>query len=73
MIRTVSVAVIAGVIGLGASGMADAKGGHSTRTTSPCAPDYKRLCSTTPVGQAASCLKKHISELSPACKAKYSN
>ncbi|MET2830872.1 hypothetical protein [Mesorhizobium shangrilense] len=72
MFRAVSVAIIAGVIGLGAIGMADAKGGHSTKAASPCTPDYKRLCSKTPVGQAASCLKKHIGELSPACKAKYS-
>lgn len=69
MVRAVSVAVVAVVIGLGACGMADAKAG--VRTASPCAPDYKRLCSKTPVSQAASCLKKHISELSPACKAKF--
>ncbi|WP_155765355.1 hypothetical protein [Mesorhizobium erdmanii] len=72
MSRTISTAVVAVLIGLAAAGIADAKGGHSMHATSPCAPDYKRLCSKTPVSQAASCLKKHISELSPACKAKYS-
>jgi len=40
-------------------------------TKSPCATDYKRLCSTVPIGKAAACFKKHLSELSPACKAKY--
>ncbi|UVK46845.1 hypothetical protein BPNPMPFG_002559 [Mesorhizobium sp. AR07] len=72
MFKAVSVAGLAAVIGLFAAGLVDAKGGHSMHTASPCAPDYKRLCSKTPVGRAASCLKKHISELSPACKAKYS-
>ena len=70
MVKDVSIAVVAAVISLGTVGMASAK--FNARTTSPCAPDYKRLCSRTPVSQAASCLKKHISELSPACKAKYS-
>jgi len=63
--------VVAALIGLFLAGVADAKGGHQIRTVSPCAPDYKRLCASTPVNQAASCLKKHIDELSPACRAKY--
>jgi len=70
MVRAVCVAVVAVVISLGTAGMASAK--FNARTTSPCTSDYKRLCSKTPVNQAASCLKKHMSELSPACKAKYS-
>lgn len=70
MVRAVSVAFVAVLVGLGAADMANAK--SSMRTTSACAPDYKRLCSKTPVGQAASCLKKHMDELSPACKAKFS-
>ncbi|UDL88930.1 hypothetical protein LGH82_28125 [Mesorhizobium sp. PAMC28654] len=70
MVRAVYIAVVAVIITLGASGVADAKAG--VRTTSPCVPDYKRLCSKTPVGEAASCLKKHMSELSPACKARFS-
>ena len=69
MVKSISVAVVAAAISLATCGMADAKAG--VRTASPCAPDYKRLCSKTPVNQAASCLKKHISELSPACKAKF--
>lgn len=72
MFRALSVVGVAAVIALSGAGLADAKGGHSMHTRSPCAPDYKRLCSTVPIGKAAACLKKHVSELSPACRAKYS-
>ena len=64
-------AVVAALAGLFLVNVAHARGGHAIRTVSPCASDYKRLCSKTPVNRAASCLKKHISELSPACRAKY--
>jgi len=63
--------IVAALMGLSFAGVADAKGGHQIRAVSPCTPDYKRLCASTPVNQAASCLKKHIAELSPACRAKY--
>jgi hypothetical protein len=43
-----------------------------TMGVSRCGTDIKRLCQKTPANQVASCLKKHMSELSPACRAKYS-
>jgi len=71
MFRTISRAVVAVVITLSATGLADARGDHGgVRKVGPCEADYQRLCTTTPVGKSA-CLKKHMSELSPACKAKF--
>jgi hypothetical protein len=71
MSRPISVAGVVAIIALSGVGLAYAKGGHSMNTKSPCATDYRRLCSTVQIGKAAACLKKHLSELSPACKAKY--
>lgn len=68
MSRIVPVAVLFAVLGLFAAGAANA---HDVGT-SRCRTDIKRLCQKTPTGQIASCLKKHMNDLSPACKAKYS-
>lgn len=35
----------------------------------PCTADGKRICSTQDVAKAESCLRQHMSELTPACKA----
>lgn len=70
MFRSISTAVVAVVISLSAAGLADARGDHGgVRKVTPCEADYQRLCTTTPVGKSA-CLKKHMSELSSACRAK---
>ena len=67
MSKIIPVAALAAVMGLFAAGAyAHSMGG------SRCGADIKRLCHKTPAKQVASCLKQHMSELSPACKAKYS-
>ena len=42
----------------------------STSANSPCKADRQRLCPQFPNGSAGPCLKKHLSDLSPACRAK---
>jgi hypothetical protein len=59
------VAMVATVLAVGVE--ANAK---STIANSPCKEDRQRLCPQFPNGKAGPCLKKHLKELSPACKAK---
>ena len=47
----------------------EARNPSSNPYRTPCHDDRIRLCSTASPGKAGSCLKKHINELSPACKA----
>ena len=35
----------------------------------PCTADGKRICSTQNAAKAESCLRQHMAELTPACKA----
>ncbi|MBN9216430.1 MAG: hypothetical protein J0I79_00605 [Mesorhizobium sp.] len=58
-------AMVATVLAVGVE--ANAK---STIANSPCKEDRQRLCPQFPNGKAGPCLKKHLKELSPACKAK---
>ncbi len=67
MSRIIPVAALVAVMGLFAAGAY-----AHTMGVSRCGTDIKRLCHKTPANQVASCLKQHMSELSPACKAKYS-
>jgi len=70
MHKIVPVAALIAVMGLFA---AEVNVAYShTMGVSRCGTDIKRLCQKTPANQVASCLKQHMSELSPACKAKYS-
>lgn len=66
MLRNVaSVTAIALLVGLTAIGTADAK----KSKTFGCKSDRARLCAEAP-GKALSCLKQHLDELTPACRAK---
>jgi hypothetical protein len=70
MVRNVAVvASIAAVVGLIAVGSADARG-QANKKTFGCKTDRMRLCPQSAPDKAAPCLKKHMSELSPACRAK---
>ncbi|WP_421916825.1 hypothetical protein [Mesorhizobium sp.] len=70
MSRLIPAAALIAVMGMFAAGVAD--GNAHEMGSSRCRADIKRLCHKTPMGEVASCLKQHMSELSPACKAKYS-
>ncbi len=70
MSRIVPVTALVAVMGLFAAGVADTYA--KDIGTSRCGTDIKRLCHKTPTNQVASCLKQHMSELSPTCKEKYS-
>ena len=66
MVKVLVVAAVAAMV-LAVGVEAHAK---STIANSPCKADRQRLCPQFPNGSAGPCLKKHLSELSPACKAK---
>lgn len=38
-------------------------------TKTPCTRDGQRICKTQNVASAESCLRQHLAELTPACKA----
>jgi len=66
--KAVSVAGIAAIMGLIAVAGADARGAGPR----PCRADRLRLCPESPPGKKARpCLKKHLNDLSPACRAKF--
>ena len=66
MVKVFVVAAMAAMV-LAVGVEANAK---STIANSPCKADRQRLCPQFPNGSAGPCLRKHLSELSPACKAK---
>ncbi len=63
-----TVAAVA-MIGLFTTAPSNARG-HSAKATFGCKVDKARLCPQSPANKAGACLRKHMSKLSPGCRAK---
>lgn len=66
--RICRLAILA-ALAFGATQVAYARNLSSNPYKTPCHDDRLRLCSAVSPGKAGGCLKQHLNDLSPACKA----